>query len=83
MINASITKLARGLPPFVLPLKPVLQRPEQHELLHFCLQQGMLKNSFLDSSARPFSIDEYLCIKMDKYASTKRMKIGNYKIGAT
>jgi hypothetical protein len=32
----------------------------------------------LDSSARPFNIDEYLCIIMDKYASMKKIRIGDW-----
>jgi hypothetical protein len=31
----------------------------------------------LDSSVRPFNIDEYLCIIMDKYASRKKIRIGD------
>src|ERR1700676_4475413 len=37
----------------------------------------------LDSSARPFMIDEYLCITMDKYACTKKIRIGKARDGGT
>jgi hypothetical protein len=32
----------------------------------------------LDSSARAFNIDEYLCIIMDKYASREKIRIGDW-----